>query len=260
MNGAHPADHEELLMEVLTGQREPDDEVVAARLASCSPCREQLAELRRIADLVAVNVDEQAELLAAAAPVAGEAELLQRFRRHAASAPKARTPAIARDDSAAARSAPAAAPLRRLPRAWLAAAGLLIGATLLFLATRPPPSPPAPIVGLGGHALADVAPAGTLATRVTRFHWRETGVPSRAFVVEILPFEPSTTGSEAAPLFASPRLLEPEWTPSAADLARLPPKFRWRVAAEDAHGRIDRSAAQPVEQPLEQPREPGGGS
>lgn len=225
-------------MELLAGQREDEDDAVVARLASCSTCREQLAELRRTAALVALHPGEQEELLRESrAPVEGEEAVVARFRSlvHAQRAPSA------------ARPVPRLLPIGRIAVAAL----LLIGATVALWTLREPPSQPTdlPPIELDAAAFADAVPSGAQATRVDRFSWRESGVPSRAWQVELLAAEPERGAGADPPFLVSPRLIEPEWRPSAAEAATLPTSFRWRIVAEDARGQQRRSAALAVTQP-----------
>ncbi|MBL8840929.1 MAG: hypothetical protein JNL90_05290 [Planctomycetes bacterium] len=261
MKDVHSEDHEALVMELLTGSKDADDADVKARLEGCAACRERVLELRGVVDGLSLSPAEHAELLASAAgPVAGEEEALDRFRRTLA-AGRVAAPPLPEENRAGERpsSDRAATAMRRLParRAPLLAlaASLLVALSLVawWVLHRDPIPAEVPVIELDAKAFAEAAPSGAQAARVDRFAWRESGVPSRAWQVEILA---GASDDRDAPLLVSPRLIEPEWRPSAADAAALPTSFRWRIVAEDSRGERRRSAAVAVTQPAPLDRGP----
>lgn len=249
MSVPHPEDHEALVMELLTGSKDADDAGVKARLDGCPTCRDRVAELREVVTELTITPSEREALLVdAAAPVAGEDEALDRWRQTLAAG---RFVSGAHSGAANRPTAPARRPavLRNSPAMALAASLLIALSIGAWWIQRPEPTPDLPPIELDAAAFADAVPSGAQATRVDRFSWRESGVPSRAWQVELLAAEPEGGALADPPFLVSPRLIEPEWRPTAAEAALLPASFRWRIVAEDARGLQRRSAALAVTQP-----------
>lgn len=248
MSDEHLEEHEALVMHWITGAAASEDAQLKVRLERCPTCRQRLLELRGLVAGLSLAADEQEELLAAATDaVPGEEEALERWRRTLAAN---RTGSAAIGATARPRLSRV---LARPPLLGLAASLLLalsLGAWWVVRAWRPVDE--LPVIELDASAFADATPHGAQATRVERFAWRESGIPSRAWQVEIL----AEAADDATPLLVSPRLIEPEWRPSAAEVAQLPARFRWRIVAEDSRGERRSSSAVAVTQPAGPDRGP----
>jgi hypothetical protein len=216
----HPREHEELLADLLSGERRPAEAEVAERLRECSACREQWARLRDTAAHVGrAGAAQRAALaeLEAGGPAADEELVRAALGRLAGEA------------------APAPRPRRRV-LAWLAAAAVLaVGLWLArgFLAR------PDERVWLGDGAFRGLAPSGEVAS-FERFSWEYTGPAADSFTLRVFAL---ADGERGARILVKERLKETNWTPTAQERETLPGRILWEVDALDEFRSVLSSAS-----------------
>ena len=221
MNVEHPAEHEELLIAVLAGERAPEAREFQRLLATCPACRERWERARPIAARLARAGEDHRHALAAA--LAGD------------TAPG--EDAVSATLADLVRSEPWKRPRSRR-WLWLAAAGLVLATGLAWQAFRRAPTSGLPEdVPLGDDELRLIEPVGEVAAAAfERFRWEYDGVADGGF--DLFFYPETESGQRGELLFAIPRWKTKEWTPDSAQRAQLSRRMRWEVHALDAAGEV----------------------
>lgn len=231
MTREHPAEHEELLAEVLTGERSERDAEVRARLEDCAACRQELEEMRAAMALLDDAGDQERRTFAEAESI-GSAPGVEKVE-----------PVVAElfaDDGGA--PAPGRRPGRLL---WFAAAAAVAAALLLFVlgprTERGGEGAGAPDVVLGPeNTLRCVAPVGPV-DHYDVFRWEGELEAGQWFVVEVFA-EDGVLPDAVSPSFEDED--ERAWTPTPTRIAALPAHIRWRVSVMDDRGFVASAEAE----------------
>lgn len=216
MSGGHGSDHEAFLERLLVGDADPGAPEARARLDACATCRQRYQQLRSLTStLDRLAAEERGEVAAssalAAPPDAAELALVEPLRRLVGSAARP----------------------RRVPRALLAAAAVLvilpIAAVLYFGGgTRDAPGPGQVLLGLR-EPLPGMAPAGAV-LRYGTFR-ADVQVPTAGSCEIVI----RDRAGARLPL-RIPGLERPEWTPTAEEDSALPDAIVWSLEVFDATG------------------------
>jgi hypothetical protein len=204
----HPADHDELLAELLVGERAPDDSEVVRRLRECERCRADWEGLRETVAGLERAASARDEALAGQAALE-EAPGEERLRETLEGLASERPPAAPRPFS------------RKALLVGLAAS--VVAGWLVWRVVGREPAPRQPVV-LGTGALELLAPKGRGAD-FSRFVWKYDG---DAVAYELRVFE-LADGARGAQCFPEKRCRETSWSPPAELLAALPDAIEWEV-------------------------------
>jgi hypothetical protein len=226
MNADHPAEHGELLIAVLSGERAPEAPEFRRLLAACPECRARWERMHATAArLREAGAKERRELAAALADEAAPGE-----------------ERIASTLSGLVRAEPWTKP--RPPRRWLwlaVAAGLVLAGGLAWRSLRKESTqPPVEDVPLGGSELRLIEPVGEV-DAFGPFRWEYDGRADARF--DLFLYAEAESG-ERELLLEIPRRKETQWTLDPAQRALLPRRIRWEVNAVDEAGEVVGSDAQ----------------
>jgi hypothetical protein len=208
---AHPAEHQDLLARILSGDLAEGDEAALARLAACPECREELRRLRSL----------DARLRAAAGEARGDVE-------------RARSQVLPADAALVRGSLRAALSAHRSTRlVFLAcAAGLLVLLGLGAMYYLRSSAGPAEILLRGGsiHCFAPVDAVDDY----DEFSWSWTLPPQGRYELSIRALQEGKAGDllKAIPCDG------PRWIPTPDEKRALPDGIQWFVEARDVSGRL----------------------
>lgn len=208
----HSSEHEALIEQLLVGDLTPDDPRARALLDGCVECRAKLAELERLSGRLSAVGEEERSVLAEVAQGKLSAAEEQRLR------------------------ASVLAQIPRRPRGrmfpWVLgvlAAAAVVAVVFVWRARSDDGARSGGEQYLGGHKVEGVEPDG-IVKKFGTFRWRSTALPAGgSYTLRIW-----SEADPRVPLIVKEELLEPEWTPSSADLEKLPRKLRWQVEMYDA--------------------------
>jgi hypothetical protein len=211
----HDAEHDRRLVELCAQGGDPRGELARSELRDCQECRSTLDDMLSSEDQLnhaGAEFRRASEAAASLSDVPGE-ERVELFLRE--------------------RLAASGAPSAPRPRRWLGpallAAGLLLGITVVILATRDQAATP---VFLGPGVPSNLVPAGPV-ERWAEFTW-DAELPEDAWF-KVLIYD-SQGGPSAPPAVESPRLEVDAWSPSAEAIAKFPRRVRWEVRVLDSSG------------------------
>ncbi|MEM7309172.1 MAG: hypothetical protein AAF682_20980 [Planctomycetota bacterium] len=227
MTTPHNPTHEARLRAVLLGELARDDPAVRALEESCATCRDELLELDAVAGtLDAAGAAEEAEL-AEVERTPPELDVAGMLAQIAAAEPYAAEPRTGLRPSAWVLIAAAAAAvvLAFVPGLLSDGGGVPDGAGGV-------PEPPQ-YLGDGDPPVAQL-PRGEV-DAVATFEWSYDPEHRHGFHVRVLDADDPLAGA----VLEVRHWMETTWTPTSAELARLPQRLIWEVDALDAFGDVD---------------------